>query len=197
MVDAESVNESPVPPAPNLGEGPSAAQTVAETLAVGTSIPEQGKALPAADAPEGSAAHPVAASAESVQPTPAESKRSSRIWLRFSGAEWVAEKWFARQVSRQLLHLYERVHRDEPQLIGRALYEQIVIRRSDIDGTVAARVLRRAEQSFCDWPSGRDLRFRDLVQYIVIDEYLRSHAATLGTRTNMLKSVARTIPENL
>jgi hypothetical protein len=66
------------------------------------------------------------------------------------GAEWVTEKWFARQVSRQLLHLYERVRRDEPQLTGRALYEQIVIRRSDIDGTVAARVLRRAEKSFCE-----------------------------------------------
>jgi hypothetical protein len=118
-------------------------------------------------------------------------------WLRIPGAQLLAEKWFAWHTSRALLEWYERVHRDEPQLAGRSLYERVLTRRSDIDIPVAAGILRRAEQSFCDWPSGRDLRFRDLVQYVVVDEYLRSHVATLGTHTNLGRVVARLIPEEL
>jgi hypothetical protein len=110
---------------------------------------------------------------------------------------WVAEMWFAGKMSRQLRRLYERVREDEPELARMALYERVVSRWSGLDRRGAAGVLRGAEQSLCDWPSGRDLRFRELVQYIVIHEYLRSHAAALGTRTNMLRAVARVIPETL
>jgi len=89
---------------------------------------------------------------------------------------------FAWHASYELLDLYKRIHREEPQLTGRTLYERVVIRRSGLDTKAATGVLMRAEQSFCDWPSGRDLRFRDVVQYVVVDEFLRSHVATLGTR---------------
>jgi len=118
-------------------------------------------------------------------------------WLSAWIGQWVAERWFAWRASRQLLDLRESIQRDEPQLSGRSLYERVVIRRSGLDIRAAAGVLRRAEQSFCEWPSGRDLRFRDLAQYVVIDEYLRSHAATVGTHTNMAKIVARVVPEHL
>jgi hypothetical protein len=123
--------------------------------------------------------------------------RGSEKWRRLPGAQLLAEKWFAWHASHELLGLFKRIQRDEPQLTGRMLYERVVIRRSGIDVTAAAGVLRRAEQSFCDWPSGRDLRFLDLVQYVIVDEYLRSHVATLGTRTNMGKIVARVIPTDL
>ena len=83
-----------------------------------------------------------------------------------------------------------------PDSFGKALYERIVIRRSGLDVKAAAGVLRRAEQSFCQWPSERELKFRDLVRYIVIEEYLRYHVA-IGTRTNLEYVVARVIPENL
>jgi hypothetical protein len=108
----------------------------------------------------------------------------------------LSESWFAWQTSHELLDSYKRMHREEPQLIGKTLYEQIVIRRSGLDVNAAAGVLRRAEQSFCEWPSDRDLKFRDLVRYIVIEEYLRSHAA-VGTHTNLGKVVARVIPDDL
>jgi hypothetical protein len=88
------------------------------------------------------------------------------------------------------------MRREEPQLIGKALYQRIVIQRSGLDIHAAAGVLRRAEQSFCEWPSDRDLKFRDVVRYIVIEEYLRSHA-TIGTHTNLGKVVARVIPDDL
>ena len=109
----------------------------------------------------------------------------------------VAEKWFAWRASHELLDLYERIHREQSQLTGRTLYERVVICRSGLDVKAAEGVLRRAEQSYCEWPSGRDLRFRDVVQYVVVDEFLRSHVATLGTQTNVGKVVARVIPEEL
>jgi hypothetical protein len=135
--------------------------------------------------------------ADASQPTRAKRAWSISKWLRFPGSELVAEKRFASHASRELLDLYKRIQIEEPQLTGRKLYERVVIRRSGLDAQAAVDVLRRAEESFCDWPSGRDLKFHDVVQYVVIDEYLRSHVASVGTRTNMVKVAARAIPHDL
>jgi len=51
--------------------------------------------------------------------------------------------------------------------------------------------------SFCDWLLKRKLRFRDVVQYVVINEYLRSHLTNIGTYTDMSSIVARVIPHDL
>lgn len=117
-------------------------------------------------------------------------------WLLLPGARLLAECWFAWQASHELLDLYERTRREEPQLIGRTLYVRIVIRRSGLDVDAAEGVLRQAEQSFCEWPSERDLKFRDVVRYIVIEEYLASYA-TIGAHTNLGRIVARVIPDAL
>jgi orotate phosphoribosyltransferase len=87
-------------------------------------------------------------------------------------------------------------HREDPQCTGKTLYERIVSRRSGLDVQAVAGILRRAEQSFCEWPSERDLKYRDVVQYIVIEEYLRSYGA-IGTHTNLAKVVAYVIPDKL
>jgi hypothetical protein len=170
-------------------------QPVSEPLGASTDNLEQ--APPTADIPVPTRPSVVASTAAANQPPPAKSTWSMGKWLSLPGAEWVAEKWFARRASHELLDLHERIHREEPQLTGRTLYERVVVLRSGLDVKAAAGVLRRAEQSFCDWPSGRDLRFLDLVLYVVVDEYLRSHVATLGTQTNMGKIVARVIPADL
>ena len=117
--------------------------------------------------------------------------------LRLPGAAMVAEKWFAWRASREMLDSYKRARAEEPQVSGKALYERIVVRRSGLDAKAARGILLRAEESFCDWPAGRELRFRDVVLYVIIDEYLRSHVGDLGTQTNMGKIVARVIPKDL
>jgi hypothetical protein len=89
-------------------------------------------------------------------------------WRLLPGVRLLAEIWFAWQASRELLDSYKRMRHEQPQLIGRTLYERIVIRRSGPDAKAAAGILRRAEQSFCEWPSERDLKFRDVVRYIVV-----------------------------
>jgi len=185
-----------------LGQTSRTADTVADDQTVdqllSTSIGNLGQPRPTEDIPQVPTRPSIAASTEATsQPLPTKSTWGIGKWLRLPGAELVAEKWFAWHASRELLDLYKRIQREEPQLTGRKLYERVVIRRSGLDVQATAGMLRRAEESFCDWPSGRDLKFHDLVQYVVIDEYLRSHVATVGTRTNMLRVVARVIPQDL
>jgi len=179
----------------NLRQGLSTAEKVADDQTVdqllSTSTGKLGQ-----PPPTGAPTKPSIAASTEAASQPPRAKRTWK-WLRLPGSELVAEKRFAGRASRELLELYNRIRLEEPQLSGRALYERVVIRRSGLDVQAAAGVLRRAEESFCDWPSGSDLKFHDLVQYVVIDEYLRSHVATVGTRTNMVKVVARIIPHDL
>jgi hypothetical protein len=118
--------------------------------------------------------------------------------LRLPRTAWiVADKWYAWRTSHEMLGWYQRVRGEEPQLTGRPLYQQVIVRRSGLDDEAARGVLQRAYKRFCDWPFERKLRFRDVVHYVVIDEYLRSHLTNLGTHTDMGKVVARLIPHNL
>ena len=171
-------------------------QTVDQLLS--TSIGNLGQPRPTEDIPQVPTRPSVAASPEAAsQPPPPKRAWSIGKWFRLPGSQLVSEKRFAWHASRELLELYKRIQLEDPQLTGRKLYERVVSRRSGLDVQAAVGVLRRAEESFCDWPSGSDLKFHDLVQYVVIDEYLRSHVGTVGTRTNMVKVVARIIPHDL
>src|SRR5882757_7280287 len=118
--------------------------------------------------------------------------------LRLPRTAWiVAEKWHAWRTSHEMLGWYRQVRGEEPQLTGRPLYQQVIVRRSGLDDEAARGVLRRAYQRFCEWPFERKLRFRDVVHYVVIDAYLRSPLANLGTHTDMGRVVARLIPYHL
>ena len=186
----------------NLGPTPSTVERVADDQTVDQLLSTSIGNLGQPPRTEGIAQVPtrpsVAASPEATsQPPPAKRAWSMGKWFRLPGSQLVAEKLFAWHASRELLDLYKRIQLEEPQLTGRTLYERVVIRRSGLDVQAAVGVLRRAEESFCDWPSGSDLKFHDLVQYVVIDEYLRSHVGTVGTRTNMVKVVAGIIPHDL
>jgi len=108
-----------------------------------------------------------------------------------------AERRYARKASTQLLELYGRAHREHPALTGRALYEAVIARRLGPDATKAATIVRRAEESFTDWPVERELRFRHVVHYQIFDEYQRQAPTRQGTRTNMGDVVARIIPEEI
>jgi hypothetical protein len=119
-------------------------------------------------------------------------------WLRLPRvARVVAEKWYAWRTSHEMLRWYQRVSGEEPQLTGRPLYEEVIVRRSGLDVEVARGMLQRARQRFCEWPGPRKLRFRDVVHYVVIDEYMRSHLTDLGTYTDMKRVVASIIPYHL
>jgi hypothetical protein len=112
---------------------------------------------------------------------------------------WVQhpERRYAKAASQQLLELFRRQQRERPELKGRALYEAVVARRLGSNPTLsAAEIVRRAKESFADWPTDRELKFRDVVHYHIFDEYMRqSHV--VGTRTNFGVVVAQIIPAEL
>ena len=112
------------------------------------------------------------------------------VWLAIS------ETWYAWHASRRMLELYQQV-RSESGLTGISLYEQIIMRRSRIDIRATNTILRHAEASFCSWPSWHDLRYRDVVQYVVICDYLGSREEGVGTQTRMATTVARIVPQEL
>jgi hypothetical protein len=107
------------------------------------------------------------------------------------------ERHYAKHASRELLELYWLEHREHPELAGRALYAAVVARRLGPGATGAAEIVRRAEESFTDWPVERELRFRHVVHYQIFNEYTHQGAARPSTRTNIGVVVARIIPEEI
>ncbi|HJS92223.1 MAG TPA: hypothetical protein VJ738_19810 [Steroidobacteraceae bacterium] len=109
-----------------------------------------------------------------------------------------AERRFAKRASRELLDLLRREQRERPELKGTALYEAVITRRLGSDSTIrAADIVRRAEQSFADWPVAREVTFRHVVHYQVFQEYMRQAEVRIGTRTNIGEAVARIVPNQL
>ena len=109
-----------------------------------------------------------------------------------------AERRYAKGASQQLLELFRHEQRERPELKGRALYEAVIARRLGSNPILsAAEIVRRAEESFADWPRHRELRFRDVVHYQIFDEYMRQSEVHVGTRTDFGVAVARIIPAEL
>ncbi len=93
--------------------------------------------------------------------------------------------------------LYERARREHPDLNGRSLYQSVVAERLGSESRRAPEIIRRAEESFTDWPVERELKFRHVVHYLIFEEYMRVGKTREGTRINMGGVVARIIPEEI
>src|SRR5215472_1498609 len=109
----------------------------------------------------------------------------------------LAERRYARWASKELLELFRVVQGEQSELSGRALYQAVITRRLGADQKRAGEIVRRAEVSFTDWPSAKELRFRHVVHYQVFDEFTHSGPGRENTRTNMGRVVARITPEQL
>jgi hypothetical protein len=108
-----------------------------------------------------------------------------------------SERRYAREASTQLLKLLQSKQHQQPDLSRRALYEAVIAERLGPDAAKAAEVIRRAEESFTDWPVERELRFRHVVHYQIFNEYIRASTVRQGTQTNMGVVVACVIPEEI
>ena len=108
-----------------------------------------------------------------------------------------AETRCARRVSQGALAVLRREQAARPELSGAALYAAVVAAYANIDPKDAAGIVRKAGESFADWPNWRDMTFRDVVSYVAIAEYMRSHPGRRGTNTNMRSVVAQIIPADL
>jgi hypothetical protein len=106
-----------------------------------------------------------------------------------------SEQRYAKRASLEILELFRSERQEHPELTGPSLYEAVVARRLGPESTNARTIVRRAEESFANWPVERCLIFRDVVLYLVINEYLQLFKSRHGTRTRMVGVVARFIPK--
>jgi hypothetical protein len=109
-------------------------------------------------------------------------------------AAW-RERRYATHAAAAALSFYHRLRAKEPALVGSDLYESVVCLRNGIAASDAHAILHRARESFAAWPIDRDLIFRDVVQYLVISEYLVAKSKRVGTAINMADVVAQVIPK--
>jgi hypothetical protein len=115
----------------------------------------------------------------------------------FSGPLACRERRFARRIGRELLKLYWIVSASHPELRGRGLYRTIVVSRTRADPESAEALLDHAEESFAAWPTRRALKFRDVVHFIAVSEFLAAHGNSSWIHANMGREVASQIPPSL
>lgn len=153
-------------------------------------------APPAAPSPESERETPSRANGRSasMEPVGAAVPRSRRLPAPLL---ILSEYWYARRRSRLLLALHDAVRQQQPMDSNRARYEEVVVRWRGLDRHSARALLHRAEQSMSAWESGQSLRFRDVVLYVVFDDYQRAHPDRHGARSRMGRTVARVIPAAL
>jgi len=95
-----------------------------------------------------------------------------------------------------MLLCYRRVRENDPDLHGLALYERVLASRG-LSLYAITQVLAHARESFCTWPISRDLRFRDVVHYVVVTDYLRAHPKKVGVQTNLTITIGRIVAKEL
>jgi hypothetical protein len=117
-----------------------------------------------------------------------------RGWLR-ERADVRKDKRFAKRESRKALRAYQCVHAARPDLQGRDLYEEIVAKCAVDQRETALAYVRHAVDSFAAWPANREVRFRDVVAYIIFDELVLSKQRP-GTRADIEAVVASIVPAN-
>ena len=137
--------------------------------------------------------------AASVPPAPRDRPSASglRRLLRslFVG---LRERRHAAKTSRELLKLYRRVASARPDLKKQELYQSIVMVHAGGTAAAADQVLARAAESFATWPVERALKFRDVVHYLAVSDYLASNEdGAAWTRENLGRIVALWVPASL
>ena len=107
------------------------------------------------------------------------------------------ERVTARQLSRESLRIYREVEESNPELTGVSRYREVVARQTGLDDAGVRELLGGAETSFASWPVERQLRLRDVVQYLVASQCLSADATALGIRSRLARIIAREIPNKL
>jgi len=110
-----------------------------------------------------------------------------------------------RQIRRfcdESLMLYRQVEAQMPQESSQTeRYGRFIELRSGVTPGHVPTVLRRAAESFADWPNERPLNFRDVVQYLAVTDCLKIDIAVAGVRSRMvdfvIDIVGQVIPRDL
>lgn len=96
-----------------------------------------------------------------------------------------------------MLEICRRLQAEDSALEGERLYARAIMSRLSCDEVAARGVVHLADQSFAQWPEERDVNFRDVVNYMIVNRILSAHARALGARADVEKVVAAAIPIGL
>lgn len=107
------------------------------------------------------------------------------------------ERSVARRQCVVMLGIYRELQRDNPGLEGERLYQRVVAERLSCDESSARELVRQADQSFAQWPDRRDVNFRDVVNFVVVNHIMSRHRRALGIHADMVVVVKAEIPEGL
>lgn len=107
------------------------------------------------------------------------------------------EQTLARTCCEQMLDILKSIKTSEPGLHSEALYARAVSQRLACDLARAREVVRMADQSFAQWPEERDVRFRDVVNYLIVHEIMGKDPKTMGAQSDIDRIIRDTIPKEL
>ena len=107
------------------------------------------------------------------------------------------ERSLAREQCAKMLELFRAVQAEHPGLAGEPLYERVVARRLSCDDAKARELVRLADLSFAQWPDERDVNFRDVVNFVFVNQIMSAHARAMGIHVDMAQIVNAGIPEGL
>jgi len=106
-----------------------------------------------------------------------------------------------RRFCDESLKLYRQVEAQMPQASQSERYARFIELRSGATPSTVLTVMRRAAESFADWPNERPLNFRDVVQYLAVTDCLKIDIAVAGVRSRIvdfvIDIVGQVIPRDL
>jgi len=113
----------------------------------------------------------------------------------------IRERRQIRRFCDESLKLYRQVEAQMPQSSQTERYGRFIELRSGVTPAAVLTVMRRAEESFADWPNERPLNFRDVVQYLAVTDCLKIDLAVAGVRSRIvdfvIDIVGHVIPRDL
>jgi hypothetical protein len=107
------------------------------------------------------------------------------------------EQTLARTCCAEMLNVLKQIQAQEPALQSEALYTRAITRRLACDTAQAREIVRMADVSFAQWPEERDVRYRDVVKYLIVHEILGRDAKSMGAQSDIDRIVRDSIPQEL
>jgi len=104
------------------------------------------------------------------------------------------ERSIARHKSRDLLRVYRDVQVASPELHGVEQYRAVLAQETGLEPRAVEKIIRGAEDSFASWPVERPLKFRDVVQYVVVVDCLKANPEAKGVRSRLTTIISEEIP---
>jgi hypothetical protein len=109
---------------------------------------------------------------------------------------WI-ERRHAGRTARKVLELYRSVSASRPELVGRPLLREVVMRHARCDAARADEMLDFAEESFTAWPVERELTLGDVAHYLSVVDFVATHGEEPWRHSHIGHVVTSQIPRSV